>query len=108
MQKLKMIKLTHTIIWCIFVVAILYVCYAGVFNKVNNIVWYCIGAVVIEGIVLLVNKWKYPLTSIAYKYTNNHSVGFDIYLPAWLAKHNKAVFTSLFVIGLLLVIWRVV
>ena len=108
LRKLHFVKLTHTIIWYVFVAAILYVCYAGAFNKVNKLVWWCIGAVIFEGIVLLANKWRCPLTSVAYKYTENRSAGFDIYLPAWLAKHNKAIFTSLFFIGLALVIWRVV
>ena len=106
-RKLHIVKLTHTIIWFVFVAAILYVCYAGVFNKVNGLVWWCIGAIVFEGIVLFVNKWRCPLTLVAYAYTENRSAGFDIYIPAWLAKHNKTIFTSLFVIGLALVIWRV-
>ena len=108
MKKLHIVKLTHTIIWFVFVVAILYVCYAGAFNKVNGLVWWCIGAIVFEGIVLLANNWRCPLTLVAHKYTENHSAGFDIYLPAWLAKHNKPIFTSLFFIGLALVIWRIV
>ena len=105
-DKLKIIKFTHTIIWGIFVAAILYVCYVGIFNKVTGLVWFCIAAVLFEGIVLLINKWKCPFTILGYKYTDNHPVGFDIYLPAWLAKHNKTIFSSLFTIGLVLVLWR--
>ena len=57
-KKLISIKLIHTTIWFIFASAIMYVCYAGAFNKVNRLVWFCIGAVVFEGIVLLMNKGK--------------------------------------------------
>jgi len=49
-----------------------------------------------------------PLTQVAKKYTDKHVVGFDIFLPSWLAKHNKAIFTSLFAIGLAFVIYRLV
>ncbi|MCL2073197.1 MAG: hypothetical protein FWH18_04710 [Marinilabiliaceae bacterium] len=108
-KKLIFIKLIHTIIWSIFVIAIMYVCYAGVFNKVNKLVWFCIGAVLFEGIVLSVNKWKCPLTSIANKYSvNNHSINFDIFLPKWLAKHNKTLFSVIFFVGLFLVLWRII
>ena len=107
-KKLISIKLIHTIIWFIFASAIMYVCYAGAFDKVNRLVWVCIGAVVFEGIVLLMNKGKCPLTSIAGKYTDNRSANFDIFLPEWLAKYNKILFTSIFLVGFSLVLWRMV
>ena len=106
-KKLFLIKLIHTAIWCIFATAIIYIVYAGAFDKVNMLVWYCIGLVFIEGIVLLICKWRCPLTLLGYKYTSDPSVGFDIFLPVWLAKNNKAIFSVLFSIGLALVVWRV-
>jgi len=106
--KLMLIKIIHTAIWCIFVVAILYVLYAGIFNRVNVLVWISIGLVFIECIVLLICKWKCPFTLIGQKYTDNHRVGFDIFLPTWLAKNNKIIFGVLFIVGLALVAWRVV
>lgn len=105
--KLLLIKLAHTAIWLLFVTAILYILYAGIFDKVNLLVWLCIGSVVVEGIVLLIFKGKCPFTIMGYKYADNPQVGFDIFLPAWLAKNNKLIFTTVFVIGLVLVLWRV-
>jgi len=105
--KIILIKLTHTAIWCIFVAAILYVLYAGIFDKVNMLVWFCIGLVFVEGIILLSFKGKCPLTVLGYKYTDNPHVGFDIFLPVWLAKHNKMIFSMLFVIAVAFVLWRV-
>jgi hypothetical protein len=107
-NKLIIIKLIHTIIWFIFVSAIMYVCYAGAFDKINGLVWFCIGTVLFECVVLLINKWKCPLTSIADKYTDNRSANFDIFLPEWLAKYNKILFSLIFLVGLLLVLWRIV
>jgi hypothetical protein len=105
--KLNIIKLVHTAIWCIFVIAILYVLYAGVFDKVNMLVWICVGLVVFEAIILIVFKWKCPFTILGQKYTTNHEVGFDIFLPIWLAKNNKTIFSILFTAGLVLCLWRV-
>ena len=100
--KLIIVKLIHTVVWSVFAAAIFYVCYAGAFDRVNRLVWFCIGLIVIEGIVLSANKWRCPLTSLAAKYTDAHPIGFDIFLPSWLAKHNKILFSSLFLVGLIL------
>jgi hypothetical protein len=106
-DKLNIIKIIHTAVWCVFVAAILYVLYAGIFDRVTWLAWFCIVAVFIEAIVLLINKWRCPFTLLGYKYTSTHNIGFDIFLPSWLAKHNKIIFSSLFFIGFALVLWRV-
>ena len=105
--KLILIKLTHTAIWLVLASAIFYVLYAGIFDRVNILVWLCIGLVFIEIIILLIYKWKCPLTLVGHKYTDNPRVGFDIFLPAWLARNNKKIFSALFSIGLAFVLWRV-
>ena len=102
-----MIKSIHTAIWGIFAAAIFYILFAGIFDRVNLLAWICIGLVFVECAVLLIYKWKCPFTLLGQKYTDNHEVGFDIFLPAWLAKHNKTIFGSIFLIGLALVLWRV-
>jgi len=105
--KLTVIKLIHTVVWCVMVSAIFYIIYAGIFDRVDILVWFCIGLVLIEGTVLLICKGKCPLTLVGRKYTNNHEIGFDIFLPRWLAKNNKVIFSVLFLIGLVLVLLRV-
>jgi hypothetical protein len=39
------------------------------------------------------------LSDLAGRYTDERKDNFDIYLPLWLARHNKAVFGTLFVAG---------
>ena len=104
---LVLIKLLHTAVWFIFVAAIIYILYAGIFDKVNMLVWICVGLVFVEGIVLLICKWKCPFTLLGHKYTNDHHIGFDIFIPVWLAKNNKTIFSALFAVGFALVLWRV-
>jgi hypothetical protein len=41
-----------------------------------------------------------PLTDLAARYTDDRRDNFDIYLPEWLARHNKRIFGWLFVGGL--------
>ena len=106
-KKLMLIKMAHTAIWCVLVSAILYVLYAGLFDRVSILAWICIGLIFVEAIVLLICKGKCPFTLWAHAYTDAPSVGFDILLPTWLAKNNKLIFSTIFIVGLILTIWRV-
>lgn len=108
MTPLKIIKTVHTLIWAFMVAVIFYVVYCGIFDAVNLFTWIAAGIVVLEGLVLLTFKMSCPLTVLARKYSSSTSHNFDIYLPEWLAKYNKQIFTSIFVIGLCLVLLRVI
>ena len=104
--KLFAIKLIHTIVWAFFVTVIFYVLYSGITNNVTIYTWLGVALVIGEGITLLIFKMFCPLTLIARKYSDSEKDNFDIFLPNWLAKHNKLIFTSIFVLGLILVVYR--
>ena len=78
----------------------------------HTLIWLRLGVPMItlvigEGIVLLIFKMYCPLTILARKHSDSKKDNFDIFLPNWLAKYNKIIFTSLFVLGLVLVLFRV-
>jgi len=50
--------------------------------------------------VFTLNGVRCPLTDVAARHTDDHAEGFDIYLPRWLAKHNKTIFGTLYLVGL--------
>ena len=56
------------------------------------------GAVLIECAILLLNHGRCPLTDVARRYTDERTDNFDIYLPLWLARYNKAIFGTLFLL----------
>jgi len=60
--------------------------------------------VLLECGVLAVNGGRCPLTDLAARFTVDRGSNFDIYLPNWLAEHNKVVFGLLFVAGELVVV----
>jgi hypothetical protein len=105
-DSLFIIKLSHTIIWLFFNVVIFYLLYAGITNQIDRWVWIGIGVVVLEGIVLLVFNMFCPLTILAKKYSDSTKANFDIFLPNWLAKHNKIIYTTIFLIALVIVLYR--
>ncbi len=59
-----------------------------------------------ECAVLAFHRGRCPLTDLAARFTDDRSDNFDIYLPVFIARHNKAIFGTLFVVGLVAEIWR--
>ena len=104
--KLLTIKLVHTIIWLFFVAVIFYILYTGVTKTVNKYTWIGIGLILVEGLVLLIFRMYCPLTVLARKYSDSEKYNFDIFLPNWLARHNKLIFTTIFLVGLVIVLIR--
>jgi hypothetical protein len=101
---LKTIKLVHTAIWAIMAVACLYIFYCGLTGRFDIWLWLSIMLITAETVILMLNKWVCPLTPLARKHTEDTRDNFDIYLPVWLARYNKQIFGSLFLIGLALVL----
>ena len=98
------IKLVHTAFWALFAGCILAIPIAGWLARFD----WAMGLtalVLVECAVLLANGWTCPFTRLAERYTDDRRDNFDILLPAWLARHNKRIFGTLFVAGELLVIW---
>ena len=99
------IKLLHTAIWVFFAGCILAIPVAGARLQFG---WAAAltGLVLIECAVLAVNRGRCPLTDLAARYTDERADNFDIYLPLWLARRNKSIFGTLFVVGALFALLR--
>jgi hypothetical protein len=66
---------------------LLYIIYAGVTKTLNWILLIAVIAIFIEGIALILNKYRCPLTTLAEKYGAEKGSVTDIFLPAWIARH---------------------
>jgi len=104
--KLLAIKALHTLAWAFFagcIVAIPFAVHANQFR----IAALLIGVVCVEVLVLALNRGSCPLTAVAARYTSDRTDNFDIFLPVWLARYNKAIFGVLFAGGLVytLIMW---
>jgi hypothetical protein len=104
-NKLRAVKLLHTVIWAAFV---------GCIVAIPILAWadkYALAAVLssivlLEVLVLVFNHWRCPLTDVAARYTDDRRDNFDIYLTEWLARHNKLIFGMLFVAGMFFAVIR--
>jgi hypothetical protein len=104
-SPLVRIKLLHTLVWAFFASCIVAIPIAGALGR-YRVAALCIGVTLIECLVLAVNRGRCPLTDLAARHTQERADNFDIYLPLWLARHNKAVFGTIFVMGTLFVFAR--
>jgi hypothetical protein len=105
LTRLRAVKLLHTVIWAFFAGCIVAIPvfawadrygYAAVFSAV----------VLLECLILLLNRFRCPLTDVAARYTDDRRDNFDIYLPKWLARHNKTIFGLLYIAGMLFALIR--
>ncbi|MCB0574193.1 MAG: hypothetical protein KDC61_06470 [Saprospiraceae bacterium] len=104
--NLTLIKIIHTAIWLFYNVVIFYLLYAVIANKIDVWVWICLGLIALEGLILLVFKNICPVTIWARKYSDSERDNFDIYLPNWLAKYNKAIYTAIVLIAVVILCYR--
>ena len=104
-SKLAVVKALHTAVWMFFVACILAIPVAAASRR---LVWAEVmaGLISMECLVLALNKGRCPLTDLASRYTDDRAPNFDIYLPQWVALHNKKIFGSLFVADVLFLVWQ--
>ena len=105
-SKLTLVKTIHTIIWLFFNVVIFYLLYAVIVNKIDEWIWICIGLIVLEGVILIIFKKVCPVTLVARKYSDSTKDNFDIYLPNWLARYNKEIYSIIVLIAIIILIYR--
>lgn len=99
------IKLLHTTVWLFLVCCILALPLAASRGHFRTAA--ALSAVVLmECLVLALNRFRCPLTNTATRYSSDSSANFDIFLPAWLARHNQLIFGTLFFAGLFFSVQR--
>ena len=102
-SALPIIKVVHTVIWAFFASCVLAIPIFAWHGKYAYAAMF-IGIVFVEILVLVFNRWRCPLTPIAARYTADRSDNFDIYLPEWVARHNKTIFGLLYLTGIIVTI----
>lgn len=107
-MRLTLIKMIHTVIWLFFNVVIFYLLYAVIADRIDEWVWICLALIALEGLVLLIFKNVCPVTIVAQRYSDSTKANFDIYLPEWLARYNKQIYTSIVVVAVVILILRLV
>lgn len=92
------VKLVHTAVWVFFVACILAVPITAAVHMFRLTI-VSAALVLVECVVLALNRCRCPLTDVAVRFAPEDSPNFDIYLPAWIARYNKQIFGIIFVLG---------
>ena len=100
---LRAVRMVHTVAWAIFASAIVLIPVAAARGSIR-LAWVLIGIVAVECLILVANGMKCPLTPIAARYTDDRADNFDIYLPVWVARYNKQIFGTLYLLGIIYVV----
>lgn len=106
--RLVVVKIVHTLIWIFFNLVIGWLFFAVITNRINKWLWMGVAAFVLEGIVLLIFRNMCPLTIIARRYSDSAKYNFDIYLPNWLARYNKIIYSCLLAIVFIMLAYRLI
>lgn len=106
--KLVLIKLLHTVIWVVLSAVIYYLLYAVITDRIDRWFWWGLGLVGLEIATLFLFRMSCPLTVVARRYSASQRANFDIYLPEWLARHNKTIYSVIMGVVLVGLVWRLV
>jgi len=104
-RRLLGVRVLHTVAWAFFASCIVAIPILAWREQVLQAGILC-GVVFAEVLVLLANDWRCPLTPVAARYTTDRRDNFDIFLPEWLARYNKEIFGTLYLVGLIVVVYR--
>ena len=102
---LRWIKVLHTVVWMFFVACILGIFLFAYYGR-TGLAFILIGIVLAEVLILAFNGMACPLTGVAARYTDERAHNFDIYLPEWLAHHNKTIFGTLYFLGVVYALYQ--
>ena len=104
-RALRRVRIVHTAIWAVFASAVVAIPVFTLAGRLEVAGWLS-ALVAVECVVLLFNGLQCPLRDVAGRYTESRADGFDILIPPWLARHNAAVFGTLYALGLIFLLWR--
>lgn len=82
--------------------------FAAINNKLDIWLWIGYGFFALEAGILLIYDMHCPLTLVASNYTKDLTVGFDIFLPSWLAKYNKLIYSIILSVVFIITIYQLI
>jgi hypothetical protein len=103
---IRQVKLVHTAIFALLSGCVLYVLFSGITGRTTVGTWIAIGAILVEGVVLVTFGWKCPLTLVAERLGARDGSVSDIFLPKWFADRIFPICGTLFLVGCTLVAIR--
>jgi len=86
-NRLFFIKLFHSVIAFFMLGCLFYIFYAGITATFNWLLIVAVITIIIEGIAILLNGWRCPLTTLAERWGAEKGSVADIFMPGILARN---------------------
>jgi hypothetical protein len=104
-RKIFIIKLVHSAIFIFMVACLVYMLYCAIARRYDWTLLIAMAAIFFEGLALLLNHWRCPLTTFAEKCGAASGAVTDIFLPEWLTRHTFKVSTAIVIVELIWLAW---
>lgn len=105
-NKLLLIKTAHSLIFWWQAACLGYLLYAGIARRFNVIVPVAIASILLNGILLLLNKGRCPFTTLAEHQGAQRGSVTDIFLPDCIARNIFRVSFPFFIAEVILIAVR--
>ncbi len=106
LRSITFIKSVHTVIFVFLSGVMALFLYEVIVDKITYLTWIAVALFLAEGVVLIANGWRCPLTTYAERLGSKHGQVTDIFLPKWFADRVFQIYGGLFALGLLLLAVR--
>jgi len=87
-KKIFAIKFVHSVIFIFMVACLVYILYCAIIRRYDWTLLAALIAIFIEGLALLLNRGRCPLTTLAEKHGALNGAVTDMFLPDWLTRHT--------------------
>ncbi len=105
-KSITLVKTVHTVAFYLMSAVLMLMVYEVIADRITLITWHAAGLFLAEGIVLVLNRGRCPLTSMAERLGASSGQITDLFLPKWFADRIFKVYGVLFVASLVLLIVR--
>ena len=102
-KKVFAVKFIHSFVFWFQVACLSYLLYAGIARDINLYLIIPIAAILINGLLLMLNKGRCPFTNLAEKYGAEKGSVTDIFLPDIIARNIFRVSTPLYILEVVVI-----
>jgi hypothetical protein len=104
-KKIFAVKFVHSVIFIFMVACLFFILYCAITRRYDWTLLVALVAIFVEGLALLLNRWRCPLTSLAERCGATDGAVTDIFLPDWLTRHTFKIATVVVIIELIWLAW---
>jgi hypothetical protein len=94
-RSIAVIKAVHTVVFVLLSGLLAVLLYEVISGRITALTWIAVTLFLAEGMVLIINGWRCPLTAMAEDLGSPHGQVTDTLLPKWFADRVFRIYTGL-------------